>query len=123
MLFALDKLMRGHLDESSWVHSGGDWDAPVVVEEDGKFFVATANRRLTVLQINQALNRHKAIEVTCKIESLENNRWNEKFYGAYGRVAAKSTETEGLSVSVNRQRRTTSLPKLWALAYPDLYWL
>ena len=70
MLSALELLMRGQMQEGDWIRGRGQPDLPdVVQEDDGCMYVTTANRRLTVLMMYQALNRDRAIEVTCHIES------------------------------------------------------
>merc|ERR1712232_986085 len=51
-----------------------------------------------------ALNRHRAIEVTCDVESLQDQRWKAKLYGEDREWPAKSTKNEGLSVGVHYQR-------------------
>ena len=68
-------------------------------------FVTTANRRLTVLMMYQALNRDMAIDVTCSVESSENRCWRDTFYGNIERQPATTTRTCGLAVGVRRQRR------------------
>ena len=48
--------------------------------------------------LRQSLNRHKPLEVTCKVETLDDPRRHAKFYGGPGRShgPAKSTETDEL---------------------------
>ena len=66
----LELLMRGKMQEGDWIRGSGQPDLPdVVQEDDGCVQVTTANRRLTVLMMYQALNRDRAIEVTRHIES------------------------------------------------------
>jgi len=110
MFYALERLMRGTMDTDGWVNCHDRQDEPVVVVEDGKFYATTANRRLTVLMMLQALNRSRELDVNCRIESLENPQWHKKFYGcpAENQRAAKSTQSQGLDVGIRDARRNVA---------------
>lgn len=110
VFYALNELIRGQRLPDHWSKENGRPDPPDVILFEGRLHVATANRRLTVLSMFQALNRSDMMSVSCNIRSIDEPRWRDKLLGnSNGWQPALTTKSNGLDMKFGGRRNAVAL--------------